>query len=170
MVPTHASMGNPDTASEHPNSPRYSETRASHSYSDGVVITPAAMGHPSTMHKHLESPSDAQASALDRATPNCTDSAVSSLPHPIKDVPSVQQLLQQQEAWWFQRYQDQAMKYQNEYWFQLLEYQKKYHRCSIERYEQCEKKNQEIMEQSVEIASLIVESTPPIFPLFLTDI
>ena len=169
-------MSNPGTASEHPNSPRCSESRASHRHSDGFATTPAAISHPSTMHKDLQSPCDAQASALDRAPheidaiPNFTASAASSLPHPIKDVPSVQQLLQQQEAKWFQRYRDQARKHQDDYWSQLLEYQKNFYQCSKEWHERCEKKNKEILERSVEISSLIVETSPPIFLLFLTDI
>jgi len=174
-------MGNPSTASEHPSSGQYSATPTSHRHLDGVAAifsTPPVMGHPSTMHKHLQSPHDAQTSALHQtphavdAIPKLTPSGASSLPHPIKDVPSVlvQQLLQEQEARWSQRYQDQARKNQDDYCLQLLEYQKKLFRCSDKWYERCEKKNQEITEQSVEIVHLIVESLLPIFLLILTDI
>lgn len=129
------------------------------------------------MHKHLQNLHDTETSALNQtphtidAIPNLTARGASSLPYPIKDLPpSVKQLLQEGEAKWHQRFEDQARKYQDNLRFLSLECQKKLNQYSDEGFERCEKKNQELMEQSVEIASLIVESTPPIFLLFLTDI
>lgn len=162
-------MSNPGTASEHLNSPQYSETRA-------TFPTPPAMGHPSTMHKHLESPYNAQTSALNQ-TPHAIDAIpdlaardASSLPYPMQDCSLPQQLLQEQEAKWDQSFQDQAREHQQALYLKSLEYKEVLSQCSDEGLERYEKKNQEILEQSVEIASLIVESTPPIFLILLTDI
>lgn len=70
------------------------------------------------MHKHLQSPYDAQTSALNQtlhavdAIPNLTVRGTSSLTYPIKDLLSVEQLFQQQEVKWYQRYQghDKALQ------------------------------------------------------------
>ncbi|PUU82595.1 hypothetical protein B9Z19DRAFT_370696 [Tuber borchii] len=133
-------------------------------------------GHPSTIHNHPQSPYDIQTSALNhpqhkkKAIPKLTARGASSLPYPIKDRPSPQQLLEQQEAKWHQIFQDYANESMDKYCLRSLESQAELYRRSDEWYERCEKKNQRIIEQSVEIVHLIVESSPPIFLVYLTDI
>ena len=133
-------------------------------------------GHSSTTHKHLQSPYDVQTSALNQppheknVISNHTARGAPSLPYPIKDIPSPQQLLEQQEAKWCQRLEDYATKCRYKYHLQSLEYQEKLFQRSIEWDEKYDKKNREILEKSVEIEHLIVESSPPISLVFLTDI
>ena len=104
------------------------------------------------------------------AIPNLTARGASSLPYPIQDLPSPQQLLEQQQAKWHQLFQEYAKEFVDKYCLQSLEHQAELYRRSDEWYEKCEKKDEEILELSVEIGHLIVESSPPIFLVFLTDI
>ncbi|PUU82598.1 hypothetical protein B9Z19DRAFT_370729 [Tuber borchii] len=132
-------------------------------------------GHPSTIHKHPQSPYDIQTSALNhpqrekKAITKLTARGASSLPYPIKDRPSPQQLLEQQEAKWHQIFQDCTKEFMERYRLRSLESQAELYRRSDEWYERWEKSYQRIIEQSVEIEHLIVESSPPIFLVFLTD-
>ena len=133
-------------------------------------------GHPSTTHKHPQSPYDVQTSTLNQppheknAIPNLTARGASSRPSAIKDRPSPQQLLEQQEAKWHQLFQDYAKEFVDKYCLQSLEHQAELYRRSDEWYEKCVKKNEEILEQSVDIEHLTVEPSLPIFLIFLTDI
>ena len=125
-------------------------------------------GHPRMIPKHPESSCDAQASALNEtpheknAIPNLTVRDASSLPYPIKDLPSLPQLLEQEEAKWDQRFQE----LQGKFLLQILECQAELYRCSHEWLARFDKKDQEIREKSNENAALIVESSPPICLLF----
>ena len=122
--------------------------------------------------KHPQSSYDAQTSALNEtpheknAIPNLTARDASSLPYPIKDLSSLPQLLEQLEAKWHQRFQE----IQGQFLLQILECQAELYRCSNEWLARFDKKDQEIREKSDENAALIVESSPPIYLLFLTDI
>jgi len=129
-------------------------------------------GHPSMIPEHPQSSYDAQTSALNEtpheknAIPNLTARDASSLPYPIKDLPSPQEILEPLEAKWHQRFRE----LQDKYYLAILECKAKLYRSSNEWLERFEKKNQELREISVENAILIVESSPPICLLFLTDI
>jgi len=150
MVSTPSSMSDSDTSSGHPSSPPYSVTPASRRHSDGgagTFPTAPAMGYPSTTHKHPQSPYDVQTSALNQppheknAIPNLTARGASSLPYPIKDLPSPQQLLEQQEAKWHQLFQDHAEEFVDKYCLRSLECQAELYRRFDEWYEKCEKKD-----------------------------
>ncbi|PUU82591.1 hypothetical protein B9Z19DRAFT_1190263 [Tuber borchii] len=122
-------------------------------------------GHPSTIHNHPQSPYDIQTSALNHppheknAIPKLTAKGASSLPYPIKDRPSPQQLLEQQEAKWHQRFQDHANEFEDKYFRQSLGCQAELYRCSDAWYERWEKKTQRIIEQSVEISAVLSGKT-----------
>jgi len=70
-----------------------------------------------------------------------------------------QQLLQQQETKWFQRCHDKIMELEAQFG---LESQKR----EEEWYERYEKKDEEILEKSAEISTLIVGPSPQFFCYF----
>ena len=133
-------------------------------------------GHSSTTHKHPQSLYYVQTSALNQppheknVISNLTARGVSSLPYPIKDLSSPQQLFEQQEAKWYQRFEDYASEFRDKYRLQSLEFQEELYRRSDVWHKKYDKKDREIVEQSVEIERLIVESSPPISLVLLTDI
>lgn len=90
-------------------------------------------------------------------------SASLSPPIPMQYVGPGSQEFQQMEAEWYQRYTDHAEKVEAKHY---LRFQK----CQSECLQRCEKKNRELQEKSAEIASLIVESSPQVFLLYLTGI
>jgi len=67
------------------------------------------------------------------------------------------------EAKWFKRYQDVAERSQEQRFLRSQQ-------CESQWYERCEKKNRKLEKKSAEIASLIVESSPQVFLLYLTGI
>ncbi|KAG0138572.1 hypothetical protein HOY82DRAFT_534687 [Tuber indicum] len=84
-----------------------------------------------------------------------------SLPIPMQHVDPASQQLQQIEARWYQWYRDKYDRHVEE---SFLRYQE----CDSVWYQRCESKNREILEKSVEIASLIVESSLQVYQLCLT--
>jgi len=65
------------------------------------------------------------------------------------------------EAKWFKRCEDLAERSEEE---RFLQFQQ----CESQWYERYDKKNRQLAEKSAEIASLIVESSPQVFLLYLT--
>jgi len=162
-------MDNPSTASEHLSTPGCSIAPEFHPDSNGVHTifpTSPAVGHPSAIHRNLQSPEVAQASALTQS-PHATDATSTlrarsppSILYPFNSLQSEQQLLEQQEARWHERFQTHVKRLENK----SQEHQEECHRRSDEWYERCENKTREIREKSDEIATLIVEPSPLIFP------
>ncbi|PUU75162.1 hypothetical protein B9Z19DRAFT_1131842 [Tuber borchii] len=115
MASTPSSMRDSDGSSGHPSSPSHSVTPASRNHSAGgaaIFPTAPAIGHPSTIPKHPQSLCDVQTSDLD-LTPHEKKviaypraKTAWSLRHPAGDLPSPQQLLEQQEFKWYLRFQE----------------------------------------------------------------
>ncbi|PUU73700.1 hypothetical protein B9Z19DRAFT_1134629 [Tuber borchii] len=100
---------------------------------------------PSHLVQLQRSSYDVQTSALNQhpheknATSNLTARGTSSLPYPIKDLPSPQQLLEKLEAKWYQGLKDYASERRAKDRLQFLEYQAELYRRSDEWYEKSDK-------------------------------
>lgn len=176
MVQIRSSMSTPGPASECPSSPCYSVASEFHPHSNGVPAnfpTSPAIAYPSAIYRNLQSPEDVQALALNQST-HATD-AISTpmakclprIPYPMIPFNSPQppqQLLEQQEARWHERFQTHVKELENKFSLQSQEHREECHQHCNEWYERCEKQTQEIQKKSDKITILIVEPSPPIFP------
>ncbi|PUU72367.1 hypothetical protein B9Z19DRAFT_1111771 [Tuber borchii] len=132
--------------------------------------TPSSMSSSDTLSGHSGSPPYFVAPASRRHSDGGAGKFPTAPAMDYPNLPSPQQLLEQQEAKWHQLFQDYAEEFVDGWFDQSLECQKELYRRSDEWYEKCEKKDQKVLEQSVEIEHLIVESSPPVSLVFLTDI
>ena len=126
---------------------------------DGSFRCPPAMGNEGNVPKDLSVPHGSQNPALDPKSHKITGphdlpaGGDSYQPYPMQD------LLLSQGAMWLQRYHNNLTELQAGFYLRLR-------KRESEWYERYDKKNIEIIEKSVEIATLIVGSSPQFFCYF----
>jgi len=170
MFPTHSSPVDPGTIPEQNCTASYSWTPSHNLNSIEITsefLPPPLMGNPGVMpnpqspHKPQTTPPQHTLPGI-ATTPDIRPRGNSSQPGPTEDLQSPHQLLEQQEAMWFQRCKDREKELEAKFYCWSQEYEAIWFQRSQEWHKLCEKKSEEITEKSAEIARLIVRPSSPL--------